>query len=100
MVDPEPTFSYLVTQLRSLYPKFAYLHVVEPRVAAGYDREAPVNESNDFIRAIWNTPESESNNSMYIAAGRFSLEDAKETSQKTGQLVAFGRYYIPNVRCF
>ena len=32
MIDPIPTFSYLVKRLKELYPDFAYVHVVDPRV--------------------------------------------------------------------
>ena len=32
MANPIPTFSYLVKRLKELYPDFAYVHVVDPRV--------------------------------------------------------------------
>ena len=97
MDDPEPTFSYLVSKIRQLYPKFAYLHVIEPRIAGTVDRDALESESNNFLRDIWVTPESKSNGSVYISAGGFSRSEAISTSQKTGELVAFGRYFISNV---
>lgn len=100
MADPKPTFSYLVSQLRETYPRFAYLHVTEPRVAGSEDRKALQHESNDFLRAIWNAHGSADNGSPYIAAGGFTLEEAVEYVQNKGGLVAFGRHFISNVRPF
>lgn len=44
MVDPRPTFAYLVTQLAARHPALAYLHLIEPRVAGADDREALEDE--------------------------------------------------------
>ena len=37
MKHPEPTFAALVARIREAYPRFAYLHVVEPRVNKIWD---------------------------------------------------------------
>lgn len=90
MKDPKPTYSHFVSRIRDLYPQFSYLHVVESRVddISGVD---PGANSNDFIRKIWQPK-------PYIAAGGFTRDLAMQASDKTGELVAFGRSYISNVR--
>ncbi|KII91973.1 hypothetical protein PLICRDRAFT_172136 [Plicaturopsis crispa FD-325 SS-3] len=91
MVDPKPTFAYLVQRLRDEYPDLAYIHVVEPRVDGGKTRETgvPDGESNDFIREIW-APRP------LISAGGYDRELALETAEHTGDLIAFGRHFIAN----
>ena len=49
MKDPIPTFSYLVSEIAKRYPDLAYIHVVEPRVAGGFDREPQAGEVSDYI---------------------------------------------------
>ncbi|KAH8110925.1 NADH:flavin oxidoreductase/NADH oxidase [Phellopilus nigrolimitatus] len=96
MADPVPTFSHLVRRIRESYPRFSYINIVEPRAAGDNDRVVQAGESNDFLRAIWKTPESEANGSVYVAAGGYKPETALETAETKGDLVAFGRYYISN----
>lgn len=85
--DPVPTFSYLIQELRDRFPNLAYLHLVE----------APANtvegepESNDFAREIWG-------DRPLIAADAFQPDTAKETVENKGGLIAFGKYFISNVR--
>ena len=38
MVDPKPTFSYLVSELARRHPRLAHIDVVEPRVEGPVDR--------------------------------------------------------------
>lgn len=97
MDDPYPTFTYLVTQIRQLYPRFAYLHVVEPRVAASMDREPLPGESNDFIRVIWTVPGNKENGSVLMSAGAYNRQLALEAAEERDELIAFGRPFIPNV---
>jgi NADPH2 dehydrogenase len=97
MKHPAPQFAFLVSQLREAYPRLAYLHVVEPRVSGGVDRKAFEGESNDFLRMIWNGPDNETNGSVYLSAGGYSLHDALRDAEEKGDLIAFGRIYIPNV---
>ncbi|KAI0042644.1 putative NADPH2 dehydrogenase chain OYE2 [Auriscalpium vulgare] len=89
--DPIPTFSHFVTRLRDEHPDLAYIHVVDHRVLGAVDNPDwdPVNESNQFLRDIWG-------DRPYIAAGGFQLENATETADKQGGLVAFGRFFISN----
>lgn len=100
MEHPQPTFAYLVSTIRDRYPRFAYIHVVEPRVSGFTPRTPLKGESNDFLRSIWKGPESEKNGSVYISAGGFNAQNALDVSEATGDLVAFGRFYISNVSYF
>lgn len=97
MDDPFPTFTHLVKQIRQLYPRFAYIHVVEPRVSGAEDREPRPGESNDFLRAVWNVPGSKENGSVYISAGGYTRQLALKIAEEKGDLTAFGRPFIPNV---
>ena len=98
MEHPQPTFAYLVARIREAYPRFAYIHIVEPRLSGTLDRTVRQNESLDFLRAIWNGPKSAENGSVFIAAGGYKPEDALKHCEETDDLVAFGRYFISNVR--
>ncbi|KAI3619954.1 hypothetical protein WG66_002788 [Moniliophthora roreri] len=89
MEDPIPTYSYLISQLKSLHPNLAYLHAVEPRVSGIGDQEVLEGESNDFVRRIW-LPRP------LISAGGYKRQDALETAQEEGMLIAFGRHFISN----
>lgn len=44
MQNPEPTFSYFVSEVAKRFPSLAYLHLIEPRVNAGVDRVAREGE--------------------------------------------------------
>ncbi|KAF7798994.1 hypothetical protein EIP86_010223 [Pleurotus ostreatoroseus] len=89
MEDPKPAFAYLVNKISEQHPNLAYLHLVEPRVEGNMDRPVGPGESNDFLRDIW-APRP------FISAGGFTRDLALEHADKTGDLVAFGRSYIPN----
>ncbi|EED82233.1 predicted protein [Postia placenta Mad-698-R] len=89
MADPKPTFAYLVSRIKELYPKFAYIHVMEPRVDGNVDREVQAGESNDFLREIW-LPRT------YIGVGGYTRDDALGQCEKTGELIAFARSFISN----
>ncbi|KII83266.1 hypothetical protein PLICRDRAFT_148209 [Plicaturopsis crispa FD-325 SS-3] len=90
MPDPKPTFGYFVRRLRELYPDFAYLHVVEPRVDGQTTRKdgVPEGQSNDFIREIWAPL-------PLVSAGAYTRELALAAAEK-GDLTAFGRLFISN----
>lgn len=97
MEHPQPTFAFLVSQIREAYPSFSFIHVVEPRVAANIDRTVLKGESNDFLRAIWNGPNSATkNHSVYLSAGGYTPETALDDAEKKDDLVVFGRYFISN----
>ncbi|KAF9077372.1 hypothetical protein BDP27DRAFT_1283307 [Rhodocollybia butyracea] len=91
MEDPIPTYSYVVKTIKGLYPDFAYISVCEPRVAGSTTMDSNIaqSDSNDFIRKIW-APKP------LITAGGFDRESAIQQADSTGDLIAFGRKYIPN----
>ncbi|OCH84792.1 NADH:flavin oxidoreductase/NADH oxidase [Obba rivulosa] len=89
MADPKPQFAHLVQQLKARHPGLAYVHLVEPRVAGNDEREPAAGESNDFIRDIW-LPQP------LISAGGYTRDLAIEVAEKTGELIAAGRYFISN----
>ena len=102
MEDPIPTFSYVTTQIRDKYPTFAFIHLVEPLVTGSYDCVPQENDSNDFLREIWNAPakgESHPNENgrVLISAGGYTAESAEHVSDTKGDVTAFGRFFIPNV---
>ncbi|THV00302.1 FMN-linked oxidoreductase [Dendrothele bispora CBS 962.96] len=89
MADPKPTFGYFVSELKKAHPTLAFIHVVEPR--------AKEEESNDFIREIWTSPETETANARrLISAGGYDRQNAIEVAEKKGDLIAFGRLFIAN----
>ena len=90
MKHPQPQFAHFVSRLRDLYPRLAYLHVVEPRMAGIDLRDVLAWETNDFLRAIW-APK------MYISAGAYSRELAIKGAEEKGELIAVGRYFLSNV---
>lgn len=108
MTDPVPTFTYLVSKLKELYPWFAYLHVIEPATSASGYGEVTTSISNDFIRDIW-LPRP------LISAGRYNRETAMKVAEsfrtrfkstrtaeqaelRGGELIAFGKAFLANVR--
>ena len=97
MEHPQLTFAYLVSRIREAYPRFSYLHIVEPRVHGNLDRTPREGESNDFLRAIWKGPKSLENGSVYLAAGGYTPETALQDAEKD-DLIVFGRPFTSNVR--
>ncbi|KAH7925249.1 FMN-linked oxidoreductase [Leucogyrophana mollusca] len=87
MEDPIPTFSYLVTRLKE--HSLAYIHLVEPRIRGDGDCNAETSHSNDFVREIWG-------DRPFVSAGGYKRDAALEVAEKKGDLIAFGRLYIPN----
>ena len=90
MENPKPTFAYFVSQARERFPDLAHLHVVEPRISGDADTAHDRTDSNEFLREIWG-------DKVFIAAGGFTPQNAAETVEAKGGLVAFGRRYISNV---
>ncbi|KAJ3853253.1 hypothetical protein EV368DRAFT_73570 [Lentinula lateritia] len=102
MANPKPTFAYLVSQLKVLCPRFAYLHVIEPGISGGAYVEASPSLSNDFLRDIW-LPRP------MISAGKYNRETAFKVAEEAstrlpagadkdsgGELIAFGKLFIAN----
>ena len=98
MKQLEPTFAFFVKRLADLYPRLAYLHVIEPRVAGTDDRVQGENESTDFLRDIWKGQHPSDDGSVFLSAGGYTLQSAVEAAERKGELIAFGRHYTSNVR--
>ena len=90
MGDPKPTFAYFVSQAKERFPDLAYLHATEPRVIGPEDHECGDLESNESLRGIWG-------DKTFIASGGYTPQNAVETANTLGGLIAFGRHYISNV---
>ena len=106
MADPNPTFTHLASSIAAKHPRFAYIHVPEPRVSGGTDRipDDFAGESNDFLRRIWASGTG-AEKRVYISAGGYTAQtavEAVERAEREGrrEAVAFGRHYISNVSSF
>ncbi|KAA1472759.1 FMN-linked oxidoreductase [Dentipellis sp. KUC8613] len=93
MKNPYPTFTYLVTRLKDHYPDLMYLHFTEPHMDGTDDAHTPFTEdvgsANDFVRRVW-APRP------FLSAGGYTRETALYVTQKYGDVIAFGRYFISN----
>ncbi|KAJ7495529.1 NADH:flavin oxidoreductase/NADH oxidase [Mycena latifolia] len=91
MADPKPTFAHIVSQIKQLYPDFAYIHVVEPRISGDNDNQAGSDvASNDWLRALW-APKK------MISAGGYTREKALARAEaQPDELIAFGRQFLAN----
>lgn len=98
MKDPIPTYGYLVSQLRENHPNLAYIHVVEPRVDGPGTKVADFGDrSNDFIRNIWESGDGAGSRRL-ISAGGYTRALGMERADEKGDLIAYGRPFISNVR--
>lgn len=97
MKCPQPTFAFLARRIRELYPRFAHLHVLEPRMTGSNLREVLEGESNNFLREIWKTPDAAGNGSVYLSSGGYSPETSVEDAEKGNELIVFGRHFLANV---
>ncbi|KAJ6625225.1 NADH:flavin oxidoreductase/NADH oxidase [Mycena sp. CBHHK59/15] len=92
MADPISTFSYIVSEIKRLYPEFAYIHIIEPRISADSTVDPSLentSQSNDFIREIWG-------DRPLISAGGYTRETAIKLAERKNALVSFGRTFIAN----
>jgi NADPH2 dehydrogenase len=89
MEDPLPTFSYLVSELKSRFSRLAYLHLVEARNDRVSKPAAPPEEEkamtslnelelhNDPLRKIW-APRP------LISTGGYTIKAGLARSEKDG----------------
>ncbi|TFK36209.1 hypothetical protein BDQ12DRAFT_687024 [Crucibulum laeve] len=104
MADPKPTYSHLITQLVHSHPTLAYVHLVEPRSDAPRTGPPAVADEfltggpkNDFIRNIWNSPDSAAGaGRRLISAGGYTRESGIDVAERKGDLIAYGRPFISN----
>ncbi|RDB16613.1 putative inactive dehydrogenase EasA [Hypsizygus marmoreus] len=96
MVDPKPTFSYVVGELCARYPNLSYIHVIEPRANGTVTVEhVPAGQSNDFIRQVWGSGDGE-NDTRLVSAGGYTRSLGMECADTKGDLIAYGRPFIAN----
>ncbi|KAL0952975.1 hypothetical protein HGRIS_007186 [Hohenbuehelia grisea] len=100
MKNPEPTYAYFASELRTRFPSLAYLHAIEARVdRGGNDRDDPdATQSIEFLRKIWAGP-----GRVFISAGGYNRTTAIERAERSAKeydglidMVAFGRFFIAN----
>jgi NADPH2 dehydrogenase len=92
MDDPEPTFKYLLDELKPL--GLAYLHLIEARITGNDDSECGGLKTVRWMVEQW------ANATPIMLAGGFLPESAKQTVDETYKdydiMIAFGRYFVPN----
>lgn len=92
MKEPEPTFAYLLEQLKAI--GLAYLHLIEARIKGNDDSDCGGQKSVDWMLKSWN------NASPVFLAGGFSPESAKKAVDETYKdhdvVIVFGRHFVAN----
>lgn len=92
MEEPEPTFEYLLKELKPL--GLAYLHLIEARIKGNDDSECGGQKSVSWMIKSWD------NASPILLAGGFLPESARlavDTTYKDQDMViVFGRYFVTN----
>ncbi|EFQ27347.1 NADH:flavin oxidoreductase/NADH oxidase [Colletotrichum graminicola] len=92
MDDPDPTFRYLVEQLKPL--GLAYLHLIEARISGNEDTDCGGQRTVKWLVELWN------NASPVSIAGGLTAESARKAVEETYKqydvILAFGRCFIPN----
>ncbi|KIJ46846.1 hypothetical protein M422DRAFT_206127 [Sphaerobolus stellatus SS14] len=95
--DPVPQFSYLLEKIREAYPKFSYVHFVEP----DHGRTG----SNDVFRKIWaprpflsasHTAERPSGWAAESSINPATTIEAVLKAAEKGDIIALGRYFLAN----
>jgi len=92
MDEPEPTFEYLLQELKPL--GLSYLHLIEARIKGNDDADCGGQKSVDWMVKQW------SNISPIVLAGGFLPESAKHATDEVYKdfdiVIAFGRYFVAN----
>jgi NADPH2 dehydrogenase len=92
MDDPEPTFQYLLDQLKPL--GLSYLHLIEARIKGNDDAECGGQKNVGWMIKQWD------NASPVVLAGAFDPISARQAVDKTYEdyevIIAFGRYFVSN----
>jgi NADPH2 dehydrogenase len=118
-MDQEPdafdTWGYVCKEMSARFPKLAYVSVTDARLPS----DAMGNDKNtvytcDPFRAVFRgvdpstvskmhatattvfpdpTPEYPT---VFFSAGGYAASDAEPSSERTGDVIAFGRFFIPN----
>ncbi|KAH3919360.1 hypothetical protein HBH56_013350 [Parastagonospora nodorum] len=92
MDEPEPTFEYLVKELKLI--GLSFLHLIEARIKGNDDADCGGQKSVSWMVKLWD------NASPVIVAGGFLPESAKQAVDETYKdydvIIAFGRYFVAN----
>lgn len=92
MDEPEPTFEYLLKELKPL--GLSYLHLIEARIKGNEDADCGGQKSVEWMVKMWN------NTSPVILAGGFLPDSARKAVEEQYKdydiIVAFGRYFVAN----
>lgn len=96
---PLETFLPFVQELLRTVPDLAYIHYVEPRVAGIDDRKAALTPDDDIgpvRQAIKKHNADKGKHVVLIAAGGYNADNSADHANRTGDLIAYGRYFISN----
>lgn len=86
-------FTHVIKALREAYPRFAYMHLTEPRVTGGGDAKPEHGGGSiEFAREAWGDVEG----SPFFSAGGYTREKAIDTAEEYGGAIVFGRAFIAN----
>lgn len=92
MDEPEPTFEYLLQQLKPF--GLSFLHLIEARIKGNDDADCGGQKSVDWMVKMWD------NVSPIVLAGGFLPESAKHAADEMYKdydlIIAFGRYFVAN----
>ncbi|KAG8999079.1 hypothetical protein FRB94_003347 [Tulasnella sp. JGI-2019a] len=89
----EEQFTHVIKALRDAYPRFAYMHLTEPRIAVeGDPNPGHVEGSIEFARRVW----GDIPGSPFFSAGGYTREQAIDTVEAHGGAIVFGRAFIAN----
>ncbi|KAI0668687.1 NADH oxidase family-domain-containing protein [Trametes maxima] len=87
MDNVEAQFGYLVEQLKQKYPDLAFIHAITP--AAPFSKGPENIENEDFIYKLW-APRP------VITTGGYDRASAHKVTERTAQIVGFGRLFLAN----
>lgn len=92
MTDPEPSFEYLIEQLKPM--KLAYLHLIEARIRGNDDADCGGQKTVQWMVEQWD------NTTPVLLNGGFNAESAKRavdlTYKEYNVMIVFGRYFVSN----
>jgi NADPH2 dehydrogenase len=92
MEKPEPTFEYLLAELKPL--GLSYVHLIEARIKGNDDADCGGEKSVAWMVKLWN------NVSPVVLAGGFQPKSANHALEDTYKdydiVIAFGRYFVAN----
>lgn len=113
--DPFVTWGYVCKEIKARFPKLAYVSVTDPRLGPeNGGTDATKNISADPFRAVFRNidPKTVSkftkdarpvfpdpcpeHPTVFFSAGGYAASDAEVASDMTGDVIAFGRFFIAN----